>query len=90
MCLFVRIDTYQSDMCQVRNEVVQQQFLLPESKTDDNGNAMFQSFLSKLFKKESGCTVLTAAMIRETREKMFVFLALFVHAAVRGGTCAFT
>ena len=25
-----------------------------------------------------------------TREKMFVFLGLFVHAAVRGGTCAFT
>ena len=26
----------------------------------------------------------------ETRGKMFVFLGLFVHAAVRGGTCAFT
>ena len=25
-----------------------------------------------------------------TREKMFVSLGLFVHAAVRGGTCAFT
>ena len=25
-----------------------------------------------------------------TRGKMFVFLGLFVHAAVRGGTCAFT
>ena len=24
------------------------------SKTDDNGNAMFQSYLSKLFKKETG------------------------------------
>ena len=23
-------------------------------KTDDNGNAMFQSYLSKLFKKETG------------------------------------
>ena len=26
----------------------------------------------------------------EHRKKMFVFLGLFVHAAVRGGTCAFT
>ena len=25
-----------------------------------------------------------------TREKMFVFLGVFVHAAVSGGTCAFT
>ena len=25
-----------------------------------------------------------------TREKVFVFLGLFVHAAVHGGTCAFT
>ena len=24
------------------------------AKTDDNGNAMFQSYLSKLFKKETG------------------------------------
>ena len=28
--------------------------------------------------------------LREHREKMFVFLGLFVHAAVRGETCAFT
>ena len=26
----------------------------------------------------------------EHGEKMFVFLGLFVHSAVRGGTCAFT
>ena len=31
-----------------------------------------------------------AAAMGNTSKKMFVFLALFVDAAVRGGTCAFT
>ena len=58
-------------------------------ETDDNANAMFQSYLSKLFKKKPAEDTLVPPLWG-TREKMFVFLGLFVHAAVRGGTCAFT
>ena len=59
-------------------------------KTDDNGNAMFQSYLSKQSKKETGWRYCRTAAMGNTGKKMFVFLGLFVHAAVRGGTCAFT
>ena len=58
--------------------------------TDDNGNAMFHSYLSKLFKKETGGKIRSYRRYGEHGKKMFVFLGLFVHAAVRGGTCAFT
>ena len=51
---------------------------------------MFQSYLSKLFKKETGLLEDTLVPpLWGTREKN-VFLGLFVQAAVRGGTCAFT
>ena len=53
-------------------------------------NAMFQSYLSKLFKKENRLKIRSYRRYGEHGEKMFVFLGLFVHAAVRGGTCAFT
>ena len=59
-------------------------------KTNDNGNAMFQSYLSELFTKENGCKIRSYRRYGEHGKKMFVFLGLFVHAAVRGRTCAFT
>ena len=62
----------------------------PGIKTDDNGNAMFKSYLSKLFKKGTGCRYARTAAMGNTGKKKFVFLGLFVHAAVSGGTCAFT
>ena len=63
---------------------------------DDNGNAMFQSYLSKNYSKKRNR--LKIRWYRRYGEhggkKMFVFLGLFFHAAVtvlvRGGTCAFT
>ena len=60
------------------------------SNTDDNGNAMFQSYLSKLFKKRNRLQIRSYRRYGEHGKKMFVFLGLYVHAAVRGGTCAFT
>ena len=47
-----------------------------------------QRFLCTLFKKEIGRYSRAAAMGKTG--KKFVFLALFVHAAARGGTCALT
>ena len=60
------------------------------SNTDDNGNAMFQSYLSKLFKKRNRLQIRSYRRYGEHGKKMFVFLGLYVHAAVRGGTCALT
>ena len=62
------------------------------SATDDNGNAMLQSLLCKLFKKEIGRRYYNVSYRRygENGESCFCFLMLFVHAAARGGTCAFT
>ena len=57
--------------------------------TDDNGNAMFQSYISKPFKKKTAEDTLVPPLWGK-RDKKFVFLVLFVHAAVCGGTCAFT
>ena len=51
-------------------------------------NAMFQRYLSKLSKNKPADTL--SYRYGEHGGKMFVFLRLFVHAAVRGGTCAFT
>ena len=59
------------------------------SETGDNGNAMFQSYLSQLFKKKKRLKIRSCRRYGEHGEKMLVFLGLFVHAAVRGGTCAF-
>ena len=59
-------------------------------ETDDKGNALFQSYLSKLFEKDIGWRYCRTAARGRTGKKMFVFYWLFVHAAVRGGTCAFT
>ena len=64
------------------------------SQTHDNGNAMFQSYLSKYSKKRNRLKIRSYRRYGEHGEKkMFVFLGLFFHAAVlvRGGTtCAFT
>ena len=57
-------------------------------KTDDNGNTMLRSFLSKLFKKETGWRYSRTVAMGKTEKKCF--LGLFVHAVARGGTCAFT
>ena len=59
------------------------------TETNDNGNAMFQSYLSKL-QKRNRLKIRSYHRYGEHGEKMFVFLGLFVRAAVRGGTCAFT
>ena len=50
---------------------------------------MLQSFLSKLLKKRNRMKILSYRRYGENGQKMF-FFGLFVHAAVRGGTCAFT
>ena len=50
---------------------------------------MFQSDLSELFKKEPVEDTLVPPL-QGTRGKNFCFSGLLVHAAVRGGTCAFT
>ena len=64
--------------------------LLPDY-TDRNGNAMFRSFLSKplIFKKRNRLEIRS---YRRYGERFFFFFlkGLCVHAAVRGGTCAFT
>ena len=59
-------------------------------KTGDNGNAMFQSYISKLITKRNRLKIRSYRRYGEHGKKMFVFPGLFVHAAVRGGTCAFT
>ena len=51
---------------------------------------MSQSYLSKLFKKETGSEMRSYRRDGEHAKKKFVYRGLFVHAAVRGGTCAFT
>ena len=58
--------------------------------TDANGNAMLQSFVSEIFKKETGWRNTLVSPLREKLENIFVFLILFIHAPARGGTCAFT
>ena len=63
------------------------------SQTYDNGNAMFQSYLSKIFKKKKPAEDTLVPPLWGTRGKKNVrILGLFFHAAVlvRGGTCAFT
>ena len=57
--------------------------------TDDNGNAMLESFLSKLFKKEIGGRYSRSAAVVKTG-KQVVFVILFVHAAARGCTWTLT
>ena len=42
------------------------------------------------FQKRNRLEIRSYRCYGEHGEKMFVFLGLFVHAAVRGGTCAFT
>ena len=56
------------------------------ANTYDNGNAMFQSYLSKIFKKKK------PAEDTLGEKKNVRFSRMFFHAAVvvRGGTCAFT
>ena len=51
---------------------------------------MLQSFLPKLFKNEIGSRHYRTAAMGKTGKEIFVILGLFVHAAARGGTCAFT
>ena len=58
-------------------------------KYDDNGNAVSQSFLSKLFKKETGWRYSRTAARGENGKSLFFYVGLFVHAAIRGGTCDF-
>ena len=58
-------------------------------QTDDNGNAMLQSFRSELFKKKNRLKI-TSYRRWGKRKKKVVFLLIFVHAAARGGTRAFT
>ena len=58
------------------------------SKADDIGNAMSQSYLPKLFKKKPAEDTLVPPPLGTQGKN--VFRGLFVHAAVRGGTCAFT
>ena len=53
-------------------------------------NAIFQSYLSKLSKKETRLKIRSYRRHREHGEKMLVFLGLFVYAVARGGICAFT
>ena len=60
-----------------------------------NGNAMFQSYLSKLrstrsIQKRNQLKIRSYRRYGEHEKKMFVFPGLFVHATVRGGTCSFT
>ena len=59
-------------------------------KSDDSGNAMFQSYLSQTIQKRNRLKIRSYRRYGEHGEKILVFLGLFVHAAVRGGTCAFT
>ena len=53
---------------------------------------MFQRYLSKLpgIPKINRLKILSYRRYGEHGKKVFVFLGLFVDAAVRGGTCAFT
>ena len=77
------------EACKVEFQPFKQVVLRPI----DNGNAMFQSYLSKIFKKMKPAEDTLVPPLWGTRgKKMFVFLGLFFHAAVlvRGGTCAFT
>ena len=55
----------------------------PSHQTDDNGNAMLQSFISKLSKNKSAEDTLVPPPWKN-------FFFFFGHAAGRGGTCAFT
>ena len=59
-------------------------------ETDDNGNAMFQSYLFQTIQKSSRLKIRSYRRSGEHGKKTFVFLGLFVHVPVRGGTCAFT
>ena len=45
----------------------------PRSQTDDNRNAMFQSFLSKLFKNETGWRYCRTAAMGKTGKKCLFF-----------------
>ena len=62
----------------------------PVGYTDDNGNAMFQSYLSQTIQKRNRLKIRSYRRYGEHGNFFFVFLGLFVHAAVRGGICAFT
>jgi len=50
----------------------------------------FKVIFPKYSKKRNRLKIRSYRRYGEHGEKMFVFLGLFVHAAVRGGTCAFT
>ena len=50
----------------------------------------FKVIFPKYSKKRNRLKIRSYRRKREHRENMFVFLGLFVHAAVRGETCAFT
>ena len=65
--------------------------LIVNTKTDDNGNERDVPKLSfQTIQKRNRLKVRSYRRYRERGKKMFVFLRLFVHAAVRDGTCAFT
>ena len=57
-------------------------------RTNDNCNAMLQFFLSELFFYKTVEDPLVSPLWGKRGKK--VFKGLFVHAAVRGGACAFT
>ena len=60
------------------------------AKTDDNGNAMLQSFFFQFIQKRNRLKIHSYRRYGGNGEEKFVFLGLFIHVAVRGGTFAFT
>ena len=60
------------------------------AKTDGNETRCSKVVFPNYSKKKPAEDNARAAAMGNTSKKMFVFLALFVDAAVRGGTCAFT
>ena len=59
-------------------------------ETDDNGNADVPKLSFQTIQKRNRMKIRSYRRYEEHGKKMFVFLGLFVHAAVRGGNCAFT
>ena len=56
------------------------------SKTDDNGNAMLQNILSKLFKKENSGKYSRSAAVGKMGKRSFLLYYLFtwLHATALG------
>ena len=59
-------------------------------KSNANGNTTLQSFVSKLLKSAEDALVPPLWEKRGKKVFFFHFFILFVHAAARDGTCAFT